>query len=114
MKKLILIFLFIPTFCFSETITFQWGANTEPDLAGYKLYQSNVSGGSYTQLGENIPKENTEITINESDARMYYVLTAYDAEGLESDYSNEVSHNAKPNAPNINIVITINVENGTD
>jgi len=31
------------------SVTFEWRANTEPDLAGYRLWSSKVPGGPYVQ-----------------------------------------------------------------
>jgi len=100
-------FLSFQTFCFAADITLRWDANTETDLAGYKLYyKTDSSGPPYEDTGADqgpspidIPlsslsdPNNPEFTITGLDAGHIYflVLTAYDTEGNESGYSNEVS-----------------------
>jgi hypothetical protein len=72
-------------------ITFGWNANAEPDLAGYRLYQSEVSGeytDSLKDFSSDVIMGSVEIDINST---QYFVLTAYDDSGNESDYSNEVT-----------------------
>ena len=90
--------LFTPSHALDVTLA--WDANTESDLAGYKLhYKTGSSGPPYNGTGalegySPIDVGNvTEFTIHGlSDGVTYYfVATAYDTEGLESDYSNEVS-----------------------
>ena len=81
--------------CPNIDITFAWQANTEADLAGYKLYYRLNSSGNrilenYT-LFVTIGTE-TEYTIRLQRGKYYFVLTAFDTEGLESEASNEVSN----------------------
>ena len=87
-------------------IKFAWDANTEEDLAGYRLYQSNVSGlytfgqeGAYIDIAKDLT-EYTLMNFSES-SRQYWVLTAYDDKGNESGPSNEVSYLLDSNAPMI-------------
>ena len=97
MKRIIfLAVLLMTTSAMADDVTFQWDANTEPDLAGYHLYQGTVSGGPYTRItnpGDIGPTVTTYTLPGVTDGTWYYVLTAYDSEtpSLESDYSNEVS-----------------------
>lgn len=72
------------------TVTVQWDPNSESDLAGYKIYvgesSRNYSGvvdaGTATQFAwQNL----------ESGKTYFFVVTAYDFAGNESDYSAEVS-----------------------
>ncbi|MDY6790272.1 MAG: fibronectin type III domain-containing protein [Thermodesulfobacteriota bacterium] len=100
-------FLSFQTFCFAADVTLRWDANTETDLAGYKLYyKTDTPGSPYNGTGADqgaspvdIPlgslsdPNNPEFTITGLDASHIYflVLTAYDTEENESGYSNEVS-----------------------
>jgi len=102
-----LFFLSFQTLCFAADITLRWDANTETDLAGYKLYyKSDTPGAPYDgtgadqgpspidiQLGSLSDPNNPEFTITGLDAGHIYflVLTAYDTSENESGYSNEVS-----------------------
>lgn len=71
-------------------ITLGWDSNHEPDLGGYKLHYGISQGGPYT---ETIDVGNVTQYIIEGlpyGTMHYFVATAYDTEGLESGYSNEV------------------------
>ena len=75
--------------------TISWRANTESDLAGYRVYQS-TSPGSYatgpmylmqpTVIGVTVPLPRTRCSV-----RYYWVVTAFDFAGQESGRSVEVS-----------------------
>lgn len=78
---------------FAAEVTLSWNANTESDLAGYKVYQSTTSGqygppvatlGKVTQHTLTLP----QLTV---DATYFFTITAYDQAGNESGKSNEVS-----------------------
>jgi len=84
-------------------ITFTWDANTEPDLAGYRIYFSDNSG-QYTYGGNTSPNFLAEIPCTANDtscttwtapsmsgAGYWYVATAFDNEGFESGPSNELN-----------------------
>lgn len=85
---------FLPSLALAEvTVTFIWDANTESDLAGYKLYegvQPGVYGPSVITLG---PVMTHTITYPDpaSAITRYYALTAIDTSGNESGKSNEVA-----------------------
>jgi hypothetical protein len=72
-------------------ITLAWDHNSEPDLAGYKLYIGN-SPQNYTQIID--LGLTTQYTIsNIIDGTVYFFsLTAYNQRGLESSFSNEVRY----------------------
>ena len=78
-------------------VSLQWDANTEADLAGYKVYSGTTSGEygmpAIVPLASLTTPSAPGYTVTALDPskRWYFVVTAYDTEGLESDYSNEVS-----------------------
>lgn len=65
------------------------------DLAGYKIYWSTTSGG-YTDANSkdvgNVLTISTQNVTGSSTTVYYFVATAYDTAGNESDFSNEVSN----------------------
>jgi hypothetical protein len=84
----------------STDVTLAWDPNSEPDLAGYKLYyKTESSGPPYDGTGA-IEGDSpidvgdvTEFTIRglTDGVTYFFVVTAHDTEGLESDCSNEVN-----------------------
>lgn len=104
-KKLIfIIILLLPiSTAFGADVTFEWDPNTETDLAGYRLYQSDTSGvytyGDGNQV-ETIPAGTETVTLyGVPDGTWYWVLTAYDTSGNESGPSNEVTDTLDSTAP---------------
>lgn len=73
------------------TVELTWSANTESDLAGYKLYSGTAAGqyGTPVDVGKSTAYQ---MTITPSvGATYYFALTAYDTSGNESEKSAEVS-----------------------
>ena len=80
-------------------ITLQWDANTETDLAGYKVYyKTGTAGPSYNGTGATegsspIDVGNTTgITLHglNEDTTYFFAVTAYNTAQQESGFSNEV------------------------
>lgn len=73
----------------SASATLAWDANSEPDLAGYRIYYGNASGSYPTSI--DVGKATT-CTVSGLDPRLtyYFAATAYNTAELESDPSNEV------------------------
>jgi hypothetical protein len=78
-----------------------WDANTETNLAGYKVYY-DVDGSGPPYNGTGLPEGASPIdvgnvtefnftTIDLKNYSYWFVVTAYSTEGFESDYSNEVT-----------------------
>ena len=69
-------------------ITLEWDANSESDVAGYKVYYGTASG----KYNRSIDVGNvTRATLHVSKKKYCIALTAYDTYGNESGFSNEVS-----------------------
>ena len=78
-------------------VVLAWDPNTEPDLSGYILYvDDGTSNLPYEHFAtyplEVIDPNNPVITITglQDDLDYYFVMTAYDTQGNESDYSEEI------------------------
>ena len=88
---------------FAAQIQVTWNANTEEDLAGYRLYVGKASGqyGEPVDVG-NVTGHVMEITPQHG-ATYYFALTAYDTSGNESGYSDEatcfIPDGVKPEKP---------------
>ena len=124
MKNLIVsILLFLLTVSVSTvhgqttgTATLSWDSNTEADLAGYRVYQSQVSGLYNGLPVADIPSvaigtPTFQISALKEDQTYFWVITAYDTSGNESGFSNEVTKtiSVPPNAPSgLTITIKLN------
>ncbi|MFB3924900.1 MAG: malectin domain-containing carbohydrate-binding protein [Syntrophales bacterium] len=88
---LFLTFLFFAPVAHSADVTLAWDANSESDLAGYKVYY----GTSSRNYSSRIDVGNwTGCTISglSAGSTYYFAATAYDTGGLESEYCAEVSY----------------------
>ena len=74
----------------TASATLTWGANTETDLAGYKIYVGTQSGayGAPIMVGKVTSYQITNLT---KGTTYYFAITAVDAAGNESSLSAEVS-----------------------
>ncbi len=83
--------------------TLAWDPNTESDLAGYKIHYGTASG-NYT-VHTDVHNVTSYTVIGLTTGQTYYfAVSAYDASGNESSYSNEVSYsvpaaNGAPSTP---------------
>jgi len=85
----------------AKDITLEWDANTEPDLAGYKVYYDtdpnppyNPDKTDYAEEGSppvRVGKDITKITLHglTSEKDYYFSITAINTSGLESAESNK-------------------------
>lgn len=89
---LLLAFMLLPLLSLQAAVVdVSWNANTEADLAGYKLYYGTASGvyGLPVDVGK---VTSYSVTVNPKVTTTYYVtLTAYDMSGNESPKSDEAS-----------------------
>ncbi len=81
------------TICLAADVTLQWDANTESDLIGYYVYQSERIGNKTTAWQRITPDPVTEVifTVTDLDSNNYaWMVTAVDTAGNESFVSNMV------------------------
>ncbi len=103
--------LLLTSTVYAIDVQLEWDANTESDLAGYRLYH-RLSGEEYTDY-INIIAPATTITRPYENGRHYWVLTAYDTVENESDYSNEATVYLQevdvtpPNAPGLRVTVIV-------
>ena len=113
MKKLLVLcimalFIMAPISIGAMDVTLQWDANTEPDLAGYRVHYGATSGvydnpnspkDVPLAMDENPDPDLVEYTVFDvpTGVETFFVVTAYDDEtpSLESGYSNEVHTSAE-------------------
>ncbi len=76
----------------SSSVTLTWNANTESDLAGYRVYRATSSGTYGAPIATIQGKTTSYIATGlQLGTTYFFVVTAYDIAGNESAYSNEVS-----------------------
>ncbi len=76
-------------------VALEWDANSEPDLAGYRLHWGTTSG-TYTAV-KDVGKSTTALATDLLPGGTYYfAVVAYNTEQLVSLYSNEVIYTVPP------------------
>ena len=69
-----------------------WHPGTGGQVIGYIVYRSEVSGGSFSPLfGTAIPEVSYDDDSVSASTTYYYVVTAVDAAGVQSSYSNQAT-----------------------
>ena len=91
-------FLLMMTACASSnpassngTATLSWDASERVDLAGHKIYQATAPGAYGAPIAA-VPMNVTDYTVTglESGTTYFFTVTAYNTDGAESSFSNEV------------------------
>ena len=72
-----------------STATLQWDPSTDPNVTGYKVYYGTISH-DYTNVVVVGNVLTTIISGLQPGTTYYFAVTAYDAFGTESDFSNEM------------------------
>ena len=79
-------------------VTLGWDSNPEPDLEGYVIYHNAASPGPPYDDSTTLPEDDLadplhpEVTLTglKNNQEYYIALTAYNTEGVESSFSNDV------------------------
>jgi hypothetical protein len=75
----------------ASAVVLEWDSNTETNLAGYRLYVGEASR-NYSTVLEAGNQNNREVTALQPGTTFYFAVTAYNSDGLESDFSEEISY----------------------
>ena len=121
LKKLLLIGLLLsPVALLAAEATLSWTPPTQnedgsplTDLAGYKIYYGTATG-TYTlgpiDIADPAVVTHT-VTGLANDTTYFFVATAYNISGVESQYSNEAIKTTAPLRPNPPLNLTVNPDN---
>jgi hypothetical protein len=90
--------LFYPSPCLAKKVTLGWDPNPEPDLEGYVVYRNVGSPGPPYKHSDTLPEDDLADPLNPmvtltglNEKKEYYIaVTAYDTEGNESYFSDDV------------------------
>lgn len=100
------------------SVTLEWDPNTEPDIAGYRIYARPLGGAFLVPTLTVTNGVRGQITGLTPGTTWFFVATAYNTSELESEYSNEVSVTLPPfpGAPvlriiSTNLVVNVNTNN---
>lgn len=78
----------------SGTAGLSWDASTGTDIAGYKIYLATTSGAYGTPIATTSTDVTTyTVTGLAVGTTYFFVVTAFNLDGTESTFSNEVSKN---------------------
>ena len=113
--KIIIFFILLlsPCVSYADEVNFVWDANTEYDLAGYRVYVKQE--GSDYQLISDIESNEVTLDINEN---TYVAITAYDKNFNESGMSQEWFYEKDapemPKGLKVKIIVNVGVSTDTE
>ena len=90
--------LLYPSICSAQNVTLAWDPNSEPDLEGYVVYRNVGSPGPPYKFSSTLPEDDLSnplipvvtMTGLKENTEYFIAVTAYDTEGNESHFSNEI------------------------
>lgn len=82
---------FLTSVATAASVTLVWDANTEADMAGYKVY-SGITHETYTNMITLGLVTTNVVKGLVRGCTYYFAVTAFNTAGAESDFSNEISY----------------------
>jgi len=97
----------------AQDITLEWDANTEPNLVGYNIYESEFgsnAGSQWVKIGVANNDETEFTAAGRDDYKSYaYQVTALNDQGNESFVSNMAYTQNVPGSPvNVRVIVNVN------
>jgi len=92
-----IVFSFTTAYAYAYDTTLAWDSNSDVDIVGYNLYVRNDTSGSYNLLDDlaldDIDPNNPQFMVTDmaGDVTYNFAVTAVNAAGLESGFSNQIS-----------------------
>ena len=84
----------------AASVTLAWDASTSPDVAGYRIYFGPTSGSYSGTVEAGNFTTNTILGLS-NNSTTFFAVTAYDIDGIESDFSNEIKYDVLDSSPTI-------------
>ena len=91
-----LVFL-LPSFLHAASVSLAWDPSVSPNISGYRVYLGLLS--RIYQPPIEIGNQTTYTVTGLGPGTWFFAVTAFDVDGNESDFSNEVSETIAPPAP---------------
>jgi len=93
------------TFLGSYSVAFAWDSSPSSEVTGYRVYYGAASGNYSNSVVVGNVTTNTVPGLA-SGVTYFFAVTAYNASGLESDFSNEISYTVPGGLPTLQIRVT--------
>ena len=90
-----LFLILFPSLACAVHVTLAWDDNNDPNVAGYIIYYGWQSRSYHYDVDVGDHKSVTISGLAEN-VRYYFAVTAYDAEGNESAFSQEIAYSSSP------------------
>ena len=92
----------------AQDVTLVWDPNSETDLVGYNVYRSQSSGSGFTLINTSLVPVDPNPTFTDTSDKtglstVFYVVSAVNTTGLESNFSNEVTLTFDTTAPSVSL-----------
>ena len=62
-----------------DSVNLLWNANIEPDIAGYNIYKSDISGGPYTKINSELIADTSYVDVDGTENDFYCVTAEIEA-----------------------------------
>jgi hypothetical protein len=93
---IVLMLLLLAPMAYAADVNLAWDANTEPDLAGYKIYWGDSEIPPFANAADAGNVTSYTVTGLSIGSTYYFAATAYDSAGNESGYSDILKYTVPP------------------